>query len=207
MASRCPCTNVPQHSSSSSTASKLSFAPASAKVIPQLLPCINSALFSLTGPIHDRKAVGQPMNLPWSPKLPVINLSGFHFEPMGTKPWKVLAPRSEEEWAALKRSLGLAAILKHLAIGFKERRAKIADRQEDNCFEFYSRLEKAGVTPSGDIIAVESQMWVLNRVNDGQWLAYICPQVNYQELEKDFDAKQARIRAEIQGASSLNAFE
>jgi hypothetical protein len=139
------------------------------------------------------------MKLPWSPKLPVINLSGFHLEKPDKQPWITLAPKSEQENAALEKALDIPAVFKRFRIGLVQHRAKVANKQE-NSVEYFSRLERIGVTPSGNFVVVQNQVWIA-RIDgtkiDGGWIAHVCPPENYKELERAFDIEEARIRKEI----------
>lgn len=135
------------------------------------------------------------MKLPWKPKLPVIDLSGFQLDKRDK--WMVVTARNEDEKQLLDKLLDLPALSKRLSKGLNERSRRVANKQE-NSVEFFSRLERIGVTPDDDFVAVESEIWVIAGKISSGWIAYICPQANYKDLEQDWDAEQVRIRKGIE---------
>jgi hypothetical protein len=137
------------------------------------------------------------MKLPRSRKLPVINLSGFHLEKPDKQPWMTLAPKSEQENAALQKALDMPAVVKRFTVRLHQHRAKVA-RYDENSVEHFSTLERIGITANGNFVVVQNEVCrALYRNFDGGWIAHICPPQNYKELERAFDVEQARIRKEI----------
>src|SRR4029077_5178721 len=118
-------------------------------------------------------------------------------EMFGTAPWMAIAVQSKEQLAALDKLLGIGRLSRRLSRGLIEEGQRTGKPRSKDLFEFYSRLELVGITPSGELIVVESRIWVLGGNLASEWMTYICRRSDYKALQADFDAEQARVRKEI----------
>jgi hypothetical protein len=132
------------------------------------------------------------MKLPWHPK--VVDLSGFELEDWDG--WMAVTCRSEEEKIALEKLINVPALLKRLSKEFNRRRKP---NRPEGTVEYYSKLQRIGVTPQGSLVAIESKIWILDGKPNGGWFLYVCPRANYKELRRDFEEDQLRIGREMEG--------
>jgi hypothetical protein len=100
------------------------------------------------------------MKLPWSPKLPVIDVSGFNLEKPDAHPWMTFWPKTEQENEALEKALDVDANLLRAAKEFGRHSRKVAN-YDKNSIEYFSRLQTIGVTPSGNLVVLEIQTWIV----------------------------------------------